>query len=178
MVELFWDEEDGGFFYAGHDAERLVARSKNLLGGAVPSGNGLAALACARLETLCGRKDLGQRAERVARSYQVLLQGASRALGPEALAAAWLTGRVAEIGIVGTGEAGQELLAAVRARGLPFAALACVAQEDVPGDLVPWLDGKVRKDGSDTAYVCRNHACRAPATTVEALDSELDALLG
>ncbi|MCK6548906.1 thioredoxin domain-containing protein, partial [Myxococcota bacterium] len=85
-VRLFWDDADGGLFFTGHDAERLVARSKNLVGGATPSGNGTAAHLFVRLDALCGRADLGAKAERILRSYQTLLERAPRALGPEALA--------------------------------------------------------------------------------------------
>ena len=49
MVERFWDDEDGGFFFASDRHEALVARSKDLFDGALPSANGVAARALARL---------------------------------------------------------------------------------------------------------------------------------
>ena len=165
MVELFWDADDGGFFYAGHDAEPLVARSKNFIGGALPSGNGLAAMALTRLDALCGREDLGERADRILRSYRTLLSGAPRALGVEALAAHWRHAGGQEVAIVGAGEA-DPLLDAVRARYLPFAVTAAGVEPDP--ELLPWLEGKTAVGGAPTAYLCRNRSCLAP--TVDAAD--------
>ncbi|MDP6934099.1 MAG: thioredoxin domain-containing protein, partial [Myxococcota bacterium] len=56
-IDLFWDEEQGGLYYTGRDAEKLVARTKHPFGGAEPSANGVAALSFLRLESLCGRED-------------------------------------------------------------------------------------------------------------------------
>jgi len=162
-VELFWDEDDGGFFYTGHDAEPLVARSKNFVGGALPSGNGLAAMALTRLDALCGRTDLGDRADRILRSYRVLLSGAPGALGVEALAAHWRHAGGQEVAVVGEG--GADLLAVARATYLPFAVTAAVAGEPDLG-LLPWLEGKAPLAGAAAAYLCRDHACLAPTTEV------------
>src|SRR5581483_10419956 len=42
-VELFADDERGGFFMTAHDAEQLVARKKDLDDNPVPSGNSMLA---------------------------------------------------------------------------------------------------------------------------------------
>ena len=50
----FWDEQNGGFFTSGSDAEPLIARMKDVYDGAVPSANATAVLALARLGELTG----------------------------------------------------------------------------------------------------------------------------
>ena len=177
-VELFWDAEDGGLFYTGHDAETLVARTKNLMGGALPSANGAAALAFVRLGALTGREDLTARAERILRSYQLLLDKAARALGPEALAGAWLSGGGQELGLVGA-DAGADtaaLLREVRARYLPFSVVARV-DDGQSSPLLPWMDHRTAQDGRAAAYVCRDHACLAPTTEPAVLASQLAELV-
>lgn len=42
-IELFWDDVNGGFFYTSSDHEVLIARSKQMNDGAMPSGNSVAA---------------------------------------------------------------------------------------------------------------------------------------
>ncbi len=170
-VALFWDEGDGGFFYTGHDAEPLVARSKNLVGGAIPSGNGMVALALVRLDALCDRPDLGERADRVLRSYRTLLNGAPRALGAEALAGMWRATGGQEIAVVGAG--GDALLAEVRDRYLPFAVLASADQPDT--ELLPWLSGRQSPDGA-RAFLCERRTCRAPTDDPAELAAQLDGL--
>lgn len=41
-IELFWDNENHGFFIYGKDGENLIARPKDLYDGAKPSGNSVA----------------------------------------------------------------------------------------------------------------------------------------
>lgn len=172
-VSLFWDEDGGGFWLTGRDAEPLVAPNKALIGGATPSGNGVATLAFTRLEALTGRTDLGEKADRVLRSLQPLLSRASRAFGPEAIAAAWRAGRALEIGVVGPIEGREALLAEVRRRYLPFVVLTA---GDVPSPLTPFMAGRAPQGGLATAYVCEDGACRLPVTTPEALAALLDEL--
>ncbi len=49
LLARFWDDEEAGFFFTSEAHERLIARSKDLLDGALPSPNGVAARALARL---------------------------------------------------------------------------------------------------------------------------------
>ncbi len=43
QIELFWDEEAGGFFFTSGDHETLIARAKKRTDGVMPSGNSVAA---------------------------------------------------------------------------------------------------------------------------------------
>ncbi len=171
-VRLFWDEQDGGLYYTGTDAEVLLARSKHLLGGAEPSANGVAALAFARLDELSGRTDLGEKADVILRAYQALLDRAPRALGTEALAAAWRTGATQQIGIVG-GKA-EALIETVYQTYLPFAVVAWHPADQTP-PLLPWLEDKVAVGGKATAYLCEQRTCKAPTTAPGELAAQLDA---
>ena len=54
LLEQFEDAQDGGFFFTRHDHEALVLRPKSGHDGALPSGNGMAALHLQRLGHLIG----------------------------------------------------------------------------------------------------------------------------
>ena len=43
QLELFWDEENGGFFFTSDDHESLLARTKDPIDGAIPSGSSVSA---------------------------------------------------------------------------------------------------------------------------------------
>jgi uncharacterized protein YyaL (SSP411 family)/thiol-disulfide isomerase/thioredoxin len=168
MIRLFWDAEDGGFFFTGSDAERLVARSKNMLGGAIPSGNGAAALLLARLAALTEQRAFGEQADRILRSYQMLLERAPRALGIEALAGAWRSGPTQEIAFAGEDADVRPLVREAHARYLPFAVLAR------PSDRIAWTEGKTPIHGRATAFLCRDRTCKAPAGDALEWTKQLD----
>jgi uncharacterized protein YyaL (SSP411 family)/thiol-disulfide isomerase/thioredoxin len=170
-TRLFWDDAEGGLFYTGSDAEVLLTRSKHLLGGAEPSANGVAALAFARLDELSGRDDLGEKADTILRAYQALVDRAPRALGTEAIAAAWRTGATQQIGIIG-GKA-EALIEAVYAHYLPFAVVAWHPNDQTP-PLLPWLEDKSAIGGAGTAYLCEQRTCLAPTIDSAELALQLE----
>ncbi len=64
LVALFADDERGGFFTTGDDAEALIVRPKDFQDNATPSENSLAADGLLRLAALTGDPDGARRAER------------------------------------------------------------------------------------------------------------------
>ena len=69
MSEEFWDEAGGGFFYTGRSHERLIAQSKPIFDGSIPSGNAVATQVLLRLYHYTGKEDYLKRAERILRAY-------------------------------------------------------------------------------------------------------------
>jgi uncharacterized protein YyaL (SSP411 family) len=55
MLELFFDEAQGGFYMYAHDRDKLISRPKELYDGALPSGNSVAAYVLSRLYHLTGK---------------------------------------------------------------------------------------------------------------------------
>lgn len=75
MVELFWDEQAGGFWFTTND-DALIARSKNPLDGAEPSGNGMAALGLLQLANKTGDERYAQIAKRTLETFGGLMMRA------------------------------------------------------------------------------------------------------
>jgi len=161
MLELFWDDDQGGLFTTGADGEVLVARDKDIQDGAVPSANSTAALALLRLAALTGDDHLRDRAEAVLRLTGRLASQAPTAFG--VLLAALDLHHAGATEVVVAGER-PDLVDVVRRRWLPNAVLAWGERVDSP----LW---EGREDGR--AYVCRQYACGLPAETVEGLEAQL-----
>jgi uncharacterized protein len=156
-VELFADEERGGFFMTAHDAEQLVARKKDLDDNPVPSGNSMLAYVLLRLARIYGDDELEHRAAGVLRLLDANLRRVPSAFGWALCALDLYLAPPRELAIVGTAED-----AVSRAALAPFDPNVVVAFG--PGEDVPLLAGKRRVDGKATLYICERFACRAPVT--------------
>jgi uncharacterized protein len=65
MDALFWDKDEGCYFFTSHDHEQLITRTKNLQDNATPSGNSTAALALIRAAKITGEEKYRERAGRL-----------------------------------------------------------------------------------------------------------------
>jgi uncharacterized protein len=156
-VDLFADEERGGFFMTARDAEQLVARKKDLDDSPVPSGNSMLAFVLLRLARLYGDDELERLAAGVLRLLEPNLSRIPSAFGWALSALDLYLSPPRELAIIGA--PGDEI---ARAALAPFDPNAVVAFG--PSDEVPLLAGKTQVDGKPTLYVCERFACRAPIT--------------
>ncbi len=136
LIRLFHDDEAGGFFTTGHDAETLVVRQKDVFDNATPSANSMAANGLLRLAALTGDRVYEEHAVRV-----ISMLGGVASSHPTAFAHALaamersLT-QPLEIAIVGSrGDARTgALVAEVTHRFLPNAAFLIAEPGRGPGD--------------------------------------------
>jgi uncharacterized protein YyaL (SSP411 family) len=174
LLEGFWDgpapgsdgapDGPGGLFTTGHDAEALLVRPKDLLDGAVPSANSIAATALARLGALTGQDRFRAASLTLATLAAPLLRDHPMAVADLVVAVGQLEAGT-EVVITGSRP---DLVAETRRRWLPAAVVAWGQRADNP----LWAD---RAD--DRAYVCHRFTCRAPVDTPGALGDELDRLV-
>jgi uncharacterized protein YyaL (SSP411 family) len=160
-VELFADEERGGFFLSPADGETLVARKKDLEDHPTPSGNSMLAHVLLRLAGIYGDDELEKRAVGVFRLVHGAATRVPSAFGHALTALELHFSPPREIAIVGPVDS-----PVARAALQPFQPDTVVAVG--PADDVPLLAGKGLVDGDPAVYVCENFACRTPVTSYEA----------
>lgn len=172
MIDQFWDESDGGFFFSGKDAEEVVYQRKEAYDGALPSGNSVAMLGLLKLSHMTGGLDLERKANRIARrfakevslipeTHTQLLSALDYALGPSH-----------EVVIAGDPEKNDttEMIVALRNEFLPNVIVILNADESESYCLLgEVLNNKSRIDGKATAYVCSNRTCREPTTDLKSM---------
>jgi uncharacterized protein YyaL (SSP411 family) len=157
IVELFSDEERGGFFLTPVHGERLVARQKDLDDHPTPSGSSMAAYVLLRLGRIYGDDELTRRGVSVLRLLRDLVVRAPTAFGHALCALELHLSPPREIAIVGPPDS--DVARAALASFDPDAVVAFG-----PADDVPLLEGKGLVDGRPAVYVCERFACRAPMT--------------
>ncbi len=171
LLQHFADSADGGFWFTADDSEQLIHRSKPFADEAVPSGNGIAALALQRLGFLLGET-------RYLDAAQGTLRAAWRAIEEYPHGHVSLLSALEEYLehpeiVVIRGEPGEigrwrESAAKVYApRRLVFAIPA--NESGLPGALTD----RAAIEGETVAYRCLGTHCEMPVTTWEALAAQL-----
>jgi len=74
LLDYFWDLEDGGLFFYGHDAENLLTRPKEGYDGAIPSANAVAALNFLHLSQITKDPDLENKAQQALNCFAGQIQ--------------------------------------------------------------------------------------------------------
>jgi uncharacterized protein YyaL (SSP411 family) len=176
MIDQFWDEEKGGFYFTGRDHEKLIARSKDPLDNATPSANAVAVTALLRLVKLTGRTDLMDRAEATLRLYRGVLETHPQAAGQMLIALAFSLGPVQEFAVVGESDS-DEVRRVFRAINCDFRPGKVMCLRPVVGsvreDWLPLLAGKHTPPGKVSTYLCENFTCQAPLLGAEAVEAAL-----
>src|SRR5207248_2943773 len=160
-VELFGDDERGGFFLSPAGGEQLVARQKSLEDNPIPSGNSMLAFVLLRLARIWGDDELERQAVGALRLVREAMARAPSAFGWALCALDLYLSPPRELAIVGpvSSEVARAAL-----RGFDPNAVVAVG----PSDQVPLLAGKGLVAGLPAVYVCERFVCRSPVTDPDA----------
>ena len=156
-IDLFADDEAGGFFQTPRDGEQLVARKKELDDHPTPSGNAMLAYVLLRLARIWGDDELERRGVSVLRLVRDSVTRAPSAFGWGLVALDQQLAPHRELAIVGSVDA-----------PVARAALEQAASTDViafgPAGGIPLLAGRTEVDGRTAVYVCERFTCALPVT--------------
>ena len=185
MIELFWDDDGGGFFFAGKDSEQLISQSKDVYDGATPSGNSVAMMNLLRLGRMTGDAALEQRAEQAMRAFSSHIASYPMGFTQFLMAGDFLIGPAREIVITGDPQDGttKEMTQAIHRAFLPNKVLlfrgTSTDYKSLDG-LVPFLKDMVTVSQQPTTFWCEQFACQEPITSVGnvAEDDRFDAGTG
>jgi uncharacterized protein YyaL (SSP411 family) len=161
-VDLFADEERGGFFLAPRDGEELATRAKDLDDEPMPSGNSMMASVLVRVGRIWGDDALVARGEGVLRLLAPAMERVPRPFSWALCALDLHLSVPRELAIVG--DVRSDVARAALGGFTPRTVVAVG-----PADEVPLLAGKALVDGKPAVYVCERFACRAPATRPDQL---------
>jgi len=178
MVDIYWDEKEGGFYFTGEGNETLITRSKEIYDGALPSGNSVAALNLLRLGRMTGNVDFEQMAEQLINVFAAQVISYPSGYSQLLVAIDFIVGPGQEIVIAGdpSTKATQKMLRTVHRKFLPHNVL--LFKRDGPEgkrltSISPFVEAMTPLNQQATAYVCKQYACQTPITNI----SELEAIL-
>jgi uncharacterized protein YyaL (SSP411 family) len=178
MIELFADNEQGGFFLTGKDSEKLIARTKPSSDGAIPSGNSIAVLALLKLGRLTMSQQFTEQAGKVLESFSQQLKQSPAYSSAMLTALSFWLGPTQEIVIAGNANAAdtKQMLKLFRGKFLPNAVVLLHGQNNASSGIykiVPFIKNQVVIEGKATAYVCENYVCKRPVNRIDDFDKML-----
>ena len=175
MIDLFEDEEEGGFFFTSRDHEKLITRSKDYYDNATPSGNSVAAEVLIRLAHLTGRTDYRARAERILRQVAAITPRMPNGFGHLLCAFDLFSHPAREIAVAGDPQSPstRSLLRTIFGRYLPGKVVALARPGEAPPEALALLTNRTSTAGDPMVWVCHNFQCELPVTTAESLEKLL-----
>ena len=170
MMNLFWDEKDGGFFMTANDHEPLIARLKNSMDDAMPSANAVAALTLLRLGRLTGNPLFEEKGRQTVRAFQGDMAQRPAAFTAMLAAMDFMESSPVEIVLSGPKEDKeyQKMLETLYRDFRPNQ-MVVVYQGEETVKCIPWAEGRGPVSNQSTAYVCKEGTCHPPVHTSHAL---------
>jgi len=160
VIDQFYDEKDGLFFYASRDADPLITSRKEVFDNVIPASNSVMAQNLFHLGTLFDQRTWKERAESMVFSLEHLILSEHNYMSNWGIVYAEMKKGMAEVSFVGEGA--QEAASRFFRDFQPFS----LAMGSTTGSQLPLLDGKVAIDDRLTIYVCYNNTCQRPVHDV------------
>ncbi|MEA1908295.1 MAG: thioredoxin domain-containing protein [Euryarchaeota archaeon] len=173
MIELFWDDADGGFFFNRHGEIEILTSIKEAYDGPVPSGNSIATENLLRIGALADDEDMRRRARDIFHAFGAQLEE-SPLSHTQMLSAVdlYLNSAMQIVIACNDVEDTSEFVDEINRHFLPDKVIAFTgsrADDEVGSGLVPLTKDKVAIQGKPTVYICENYTCRDPITELEDL---------
>lgn len=167
VVEAFYDESDGFFFYASSNAEKLIARKKEVFDNVIPASNSVMAMNLLVLGTIFDVDTWKAMAGRMTGSLVKTIEAEPAYLSNWGICVAAMTSGLAEVAIVGP--KAEDFLQKFSLQFLPFA----IVQSTKGSSDLPLLNDKKSQDNATTVYVCYNRTCKLPVHSVDEAVAQL-----
>jgi uncharacterized protein YyaL (SSP411 family) len=176
MIEQFWDDQDGGFFFTGKSHEKLIVRSKDFMDNATPSGNSVAAFALQRLGLLTGNEKYARHATTIYRFLADQIRRYPSAFSWALCGLDFYLSKPKEIVLVADGESAEldSLTSVVWELYLPNRVVALSTENhQQAAAVIPLFQGRTDSTGGPTAYVCEAYTCQKPVQNGPELREQL-----
>jgi len=173
LIEEFWDNDHGGFFFSSVYNEILITRQKEVYDGAIPSGNSVALLNLIRLSGLTGNKEYEEKISQMIKYFSgyISRSPSSFAMFMQGLVLYFNPAKQIVIRCKQIDENIEEALLLIR--NIPNMNYTIIVKNDNNSDrielLIPFTKSMHLVNNNPTFYVCQNYVCNLPVNSIEDL---------
>lgn len=177
MMDLFWDQDKGGFFLTAKDAESLILRLKQSYDGAVPSGNSLGAHNLLRFYHFTGERKYLEKSEAVLNLFFHDVSLTPSAYAQMMMSLQFYFGPVREIVVCSRAMDANahnmvdEVFKTWIAQKVVIVKTG--EEKDLIEEFLPLSRHKDAAGENALVYVCENQTCRKPSDTISDLQKAL-----
>ncbi|MEO8231707.1 MAG: thioredoxin domain-containing protein [Ignavibacteriota bacterium] len=177
LLEDFWDQYNGGFYFTSSTSEKLITRQKDVYDGAIPSGNSIALLNLIKLSRFTSDIKFENTAAELVKYFSGYISNSPSAFCMFMSGLDFLFSQSTEIVIV----SGQKDNLAIKAIELirniynPNKIVILKPDENRKdfAELLSFTKDMILKENNTTFYVCRDYKCNQPVNTIEELEKLL-----
>jgi uncharacterized protein YyaL (SSP411 family) len=171
LIDNFWDEQGGGFYFTAKDSEELLVRKKEIYDGAVPSGNSVSMLNLIRLSRMTADIELENKAAKINKAFSFTIEQSLLAHSMFLTALEYSYGSAFEIVIVGKSKDPNTnlMLKAINDEFIPNKVLLFLPTDNDSPEILEateFVQYKTTVDEKTTAHVCINRFCKFPTNDI------------
>ena len=177
--ELFADPVEGGWFSTTGQDPTVLLRLKEDYDGAEPSATSVTVMNLLTLSHLINDDAFERAIDRAIGLFASRIEQSARTVPMMMAALSAYHAGMSQIVIARDRD--DHLMDVVRRHYLPFAITIPLADPSATtpsgsgiAKLLPWTEAMAHRTGAQAAYVCRNFACLAPASSPEMLQTQLE----
>ncbi len=169
LINLFWDEKNGGFFYTPKNRKPIIYRQKESNDGAIPSGNSIALFNLVKLAKLSSNESLLEKAEKIPKAFSRYIKQSLESHTAMLAAMMLMHHDSYEIIICGDkySDKTEEMLHYLYKHYIPNKIVVLKPSEQDNSELDK-ITGFTKNykcfEDKPTAYVCTNFECKTPTT--------------
>ncbi len=179
MFNLFWDNDNGGFFMKSIKGEKLLYNPKEIFDGAVPSGNSVAALNILKLSRITGTAQLEELADKQLRFISNNVADYPVSCSFALLSVIFELYPSKEIVCLVKDDEGFEKIKNILRKNIKISNTGIVVKyfelkkSTKSGVLPDFIRNYELVENKDTFYICENKNCSLPFNDVRRLEEEL-----
>jgi uncharacterized protein YyaL (SSP411 family) len=178
LLNEFWDNESGGFYFTSIKSENLIARLKEVYDGAIPSGNSVSLLNLIRLSRFTGNTSLDDISHKMIEYFSGYVSKSPSVFTQFLSGLDFYFGPTYEIVISSDGEdqTTKEAIDLIRGSFNPGKVVVLNFPNQVKeiSKVIPFVTDMKIINNKPTFYVCKNFICNAPVHTTNELKILID----
>jgi uncharacterized protein YyaL (SSP411 family) len=171
LIENFWDNENGGFYFTKINDEIAGFRKKDVYDGAIPSGNSIALLNLIKLSRITADNSLEDKAFKILKAFSKTIENTPEAYTQFISSFDFIIGPSFEIVIVGDNYSNEtkKILKAINLAFVPNKVVILKTIDSPENEMTKtpdFIKDLKMINNKSTIYVCSNFSCKLPTNDI------------